>query len=307
MHHAIHGSLLAGCSGGLERPCRVVHPDIHALDEPLGDRDVIARDEDNLSEETLILGNLDDPLDEILTGLVGRVSLAGEEELYRTLRIVHDLVEPVKVGEQQGSTLVGCETAGESDCQDIITQSLVDGHDLSRRVVVAERRIGDDRLDPLDEFGFESLPGLPDLGIRNIVDTLETFPVIVMGGELRSEDFGMDLLPLLGSPSRIMHTIGHIADVKLFREITRIHVTEDLLADLTVEPGDANDVLRTVGGKGAHRETLVRIGSIDLSEGHHSLPINLQKLRIVADVLAEHALVESIVSRRHRGVGGEEG
>ena len=109
--------------------------------------------------------------------------------------------------------------------------------------MVAERRIGDDRLDPLDEFGFESLPGLPDLGIRNIVDTLETFPVIVMGGELRSEDFGMDLLPLLGSPGRIMHTIGHIADVKLFREITRIHVIEDLLADLTVEPGDAIDVL----------------------------------------------------------------
>ena len=69
------------------------------------------------------------------------MGLTREEELNRTFRIVHYLSKAVKVAEKQMCTLVGCETAGESYCEHIVTESFLDGHNLARRIVVGCSRI----------------------------------------------------------------------------------------------------------------------------------------------------------------------
>ncbi len=55
MHYAVHGCLLSRSSGSLERTCRVVHPYVNTLHKILGHSDVIVRNENNLSDETLLL------------------------------------------------------------------------------------------------------------------------------------------------------------------------------------------------------------------------------------------------------------
>ena len=136
MHYTVHRSLFSGRSGSLERSCRVVHPHIDTLYEIFCKSDVIVWNKDNFSDEFRSLGNVHNHLDEVLSGLVCRVSLSSEHKLYRTARIVDNLIEPVKVTEKQVSPLVGGKTPCETDCKDIVTESLLDGDNLARRIVV---------------------------------------------------------------------------------------------------------------------------------------------------------------------------
>ena len=45
------------------------------------------------------------------------MGLTREDELYRTFRIVYDLIETVQVAEKQMCSLIGGETAGKTDGQ----------------------------------------------------------------------------------------------------------------------------------------------------------------------------------------------
>jgi hypothetical protein len=60
------------------------------------------------------------------------VSLTCEEELYRLLRIVYDLIETVEITEKEMCSLICCETTCETDCKYIITESLLDCNHLLR-------------------------------------------------------------------------------------------------------------------------------------------------------------------------------
>ena len=292
MHDSVHRSLFAGCAGSFLGTRRVVHPDIHALDQALCQTDVIPGYEYDLADETVLFGYLHDPLDKVLPGLVGRMGLSGEEELDRTLGIVDYGVEPVKVGEQEGTSLVGGETTGESDGEHIVPEILLDGHDLAGRIMVAGRRIGDYLLHDLDQAGLEDLPGRPYFLIRDLVHPVEAGFVVLVGLEFWTEYLGVDLLPLGCRPCRIMYSVGHIADEEFLGEVAGIHPVEDILAHLTVEPRHSVDVLRKAGGEETHAELLVLVRSIRFSKGHHGLPVDLQSLGIMADILPEKTFVE---------------
>lgn len=61
---------------------------------------IIIFQEDNLTQELRTAGNLDDSLNQALTCTIVRVSLASEKELYRIVRVIHDLGQTIEVGEQ---------------------------------------------------------------------------------------------------------------------------------------------------------------------------------------------------------------
>ena len=109
--------------------------------------------------------------------------------------------------------------------------------------MIRDCRIREFLLHSIDESFLESLSGIPDVSIRYLVDTLEAFLVIMMCLELRSEYLRMNSLPFLGSPSRIVNPISHIADMQFLRQISRIHVRENFLAHLSVKHGHAIHIL----------------------------------------------------------------
>ena len=252
MHYAVHRSLLSGSAGCLLRTGRVVEPYVHALYEPLGQGDVVARNEYDLAEETRLLAYLDDLADEVLTCAVGRVGLACEHELNRMLRVVDYGVETVKVAEEQGRTLVGGETAGETYGEHVVAEVLLDLDDLARRIVAAEHRVGETFAYDSDELLLERQTGIPYFLIGDVVDAGEAAHIIVMGLEFRTEHLVVDGLPFLGAPGWIVDAVGHIAHVQLLRQIARVHIGEYLLADLAVKHGHAVDLLGDVGGQDAH-------------------------------------------------------
>ena len=88
--------------------------------------------------------------------------LPGEQELDGTFGIVDYSIKPVEIGKQEGTPLVGSETAGETYREYVIPEILLDGHDLAWRIVVAGCRIRDNFLDDLDKPFLQGLPRLPN-------------------------------------------------------------------------------------------------------------------------------------------------
>ena len=83
----------------LRATCRSVQPDIHTRNEATCQLHIIIFQEDNLTQELRTAGNLDDSLNQALTCTIVRVSLASEKELYRIVRVIHDLGQTIEVGE----------------------------------------------------------------------------------------------------------------------------------------------------------------------------------------------------------------
>ena len=84
--------------------------------------------------------------------------LAGEEELHGTLRVVHDGVEAVKVGEEQGCSLVGGETPSKTYCEHIGTHCLLYGDYLPGNVVRTHLRVVEPLVHIFEEFLLDEHP-----------------------------------------------------------------------------------------------------------------------------------------------------
>ena len=85
---AVLRGLHAAGAGRLQRPPRGVEPDVDALHQEAGDVHVVVLEEEDAAGGTR--GDrraLEDLLDELLAGLVGRMGLAGEDDLDRSLRV----------------------------------------------------------------------------------------------------------------------------------------------------------------------------------------------------------------------------
>ena len=107
-------------------------------------------------------------------------------------------------------------------------------------------------------------------------------------------------------PSWEVNTVCYIADVQLLLEVSRPHITEDILRYLSVQPRHTINLLREVASEYRHRETLVRIVRINLTEVDILIPSDAECIRIVRHILTNHRLRECIVSRRYRGVSCKE-
>src|SRR5690606_36789981 len=105
--------------GRLERVTWVVHPHIDAGHEVLRKAHLVILDERNASTEPRIPRLKVDLLDELLAALIGRVGLAGEDELDRALRVGQDPGQPIDLAEEQRRAPVRRETPGETEREDV--------------------------------------------------------------------------------------------------------------------------------------------------------------------------------------------
>ena len=107
--------LHAARPGGLERPARVVQPDVDAGDEVAGNPDVVVLEDEHATAEPVRAGPLEDLLDHLLAGPIGRVGLAGEDDLDRPSLVVRQQPgEALDVAEQQARPACRSRTVGRS-------------------------------------------------------------------------------------------------------------------------------------------------------------------------------------------------
>ena len=150
--------------GRLERPARVVEPDVHALDQVPGDPDVVVLEDEHPAAE-LGAARLR-PKMSWITPWPGRS--AGWALPAKTIWTGRSVVpqqarQPLQVGEQQRGALVGREPAREADRQDRRVEDLLELLERRRRLAVAgelaaQPAAGEDR-----ELQLLALVGLPQL------------------------------------------------------------------------------------------------------------------------------------------------
>ena len=96
------------------------------------------------------------------------MGLASKDDLNGSTRSVEEILQPFYILKDQGSTLVGGETAGKAQGQDILLKDWPD-RGLVPYVAVVGRKTG---AGEADELVLELLPCLPEDLIGDLVDLL---------------------------------------------------------------------------------------------------------------------------------------
>ncbi len=127
---AVESHLHAAGAAGLHGAERGVEPDIDPLHQMPGNLHVVIFNKNNSVAEALLVRGLHQLADQLLPLLVLGVGLAGEQDLYRHLRVIENPGKPVKVAQQQSAAFVGGKTPGETDGQHLGVEHLLGGGDF---------------------------------------------------------------------------------------------------------------------------------------------------------------------------------
>ena len=160
---AVLGRLHARRARRLERPARVVQPDVDALDEEPADAHVVVLEDEDAAAK---LGERERWKISWMTRCPGRSAgwaLPGEDDLDRAVRVPQQPRQPVDVGEQQTGALVRREPSGEADREDrgsraVSTSARTDGRLAVARELAAQPAAGEDR-----ELALLAQVGLPQV------------------------------------------------------------------------------------------------------------------------------------------------
>ena len=128
------------------------------------------------------------------------MSLTREEEEYWTLRVVHNLTQTIKVGEEQMCTLVCSETTAEANHQSIRVDTLKQRNHTCRITLVAQPCLCELLTDILDELLLQSHTSLPYLSVGHIIDSMPDLLVRLVKHEVLIEILIVEVAPLCCSP-----------------------------------------------------------------------------------------------------------
>ena len=108
--HAARSTCLPGAPGRVD-------PDVHPLDQVLGQQHVVVAEKDRVRARLRLPDEMHPFPDEGLSSLVRRMRLARDDELYRALRIGQETKQSLRIVQQQVRSLVGREAACKAQCQ----------------------------------------------------------------------------------------------------------------------------------------------------------------------------------------------
>ena len=116
----------------------------------------------------------------------------------------------------------------------------------------------------------------------------------------------MQQLPFLVRPGRVVHAVGHVADVRLLGEAAFVEVGEHLLRHTAVDAAHTVDLLRETAGEHTHRELVEGVAVVTAAVTHEGLPADVETLRVGGEVGAHQVLGEGVVAGGDGRVGGVE-
>ena len=170
---AVLRRLHARCPRRLERPARVVEPDVDALDQEAPDLHVVVLEDVDPAAQLRRARALEDLLDDPLARPVGRVGLAGEDDLDRALLVPQHPRQALDVAEQQPGPLVGREAPREADRQDVRVERRLELGQDRRRLAVARELAAQAAAREVGELALLAEVRLPQVAAG---DPLEALP-----------------------------------------------------------------------------------------------------------------------------------
>ena len=248
---------------------------------------------------------LDPLLDQGLSRLVGRMGLAGDDELHGPLRIGQQAQQPGGVVQEQVGPLVGREAPREAQCQGVGIEEML--RPLNR----LGRRAGGSQLPGQPLAGvFDKTLGwrrskFPKAGVGDAADVvLQVFhrpqPAVFSAG------FRPKLVRRRRVPARHVDAVGDVSDRHFVRRPARKERLEEMAADFAMQTADAIDRAAAADGQIGHVESLRRVVRVLAAQGQQVLELDADSLlRVAAEVLLDEGRGETVETGGHRRVGGE--
>ena len=257
-----------------------------------------------------VVGEADDLLDQLLAALVGRVRLAGDHELHRTLRVEQQALEALGVAEHQRQPLVRRDAAGEADGEHVGVERVVDPGELGRGRPALLPRLRQALAGVLDEAVAQHALGRPDLGGRDLVGDVEHGDRVVgvrVGAGTHAVVTGQ-VEDLAGHPGRGVHAVGDRGDRALVGVELRPQAAEHVAADVAVQLRDAVGALREAEAHDGHVEDR-RVAGLEVlgAERQDLVDRDAGAGVVAAEVLRDQVAREAVDAGRDRRVGGEHG
>ena len=137
----------------------------------------------------------------LLARLVGRMGLAGEDELHRPFGVVDQLGESIEMScRNKIGPLVGGEPPGEADRQRAGIEHVAGGFDRRFVFVAAAALAAEATADELDQPVLERVVRFPQFARIDVVDVLPDLRLAHRGLPLGPRVAVVELLHLLGEP-----------------------------------------------------------------------------------------------------------
>ena len=305
---AVEHGLHAAGAGGFLGSARVVEPDVDALDQVPGDVDVVVFDEHDAAGEARIVAQVGDLLDELLAGLVGRVGLAGEDELHRSLRVVDQLEQLVELAEEQVGSLVGGEAAGEADRQRAGVEHVAGGFDGGSSSWRRRQSRTHAAADEVQQPALQRVVRLPQLAGVDVVErSARSSGSLTVCLPVGAQVAVVELVHRIGEPAGDVDAVGDVADGDFFFDAPRPEVRPHAARDVAVQRADRVGPARELEADDGHAEGFVLVLRLDAAEAHQLRGRNAQRVAQRAQVLFDQSGVEAVVAGGHGRVGGEDG
>src|SRR5690606_26613158 len=164
VEHPVHRGLLAAGPRRLEGTAWVVEPDVDTARQRPPDGHVVVLDEVNAASEALVVGQPVDAGDQLLALVVGRMGLAGEHELHRSLEVREDRAEAIRVAEDERRALVGGETPSEADRERVGVEERLGARERARARLVAPELPREPTPQEAQALPLQGAPHLPQPG-----------------------------------------------------------------------------------------------------------------------------------------------
>ena len=297
----VDGRLHPRGPAGLQGPQRVVQPHVAAREQGAGHRNVVIGQEHDPVPHGGVVGELHQVLDHFLARIIGRVGLAGDDQLDGVLRVQQQRLEPGRVPQHQGQPLVSRHAPGEPDREHVRVQHRISPAQLRISRTAHLPRRPEATPDVLNQGRTQLAPQAPELGIIHAVDLVPTGGIHVGAAEVVcSEPAHLRI-----DPRRYVDAVGDGGDGDFGVVEAWPEPGEHLAGDHAVEFGHAVGPLRQAQAHDGHVEHRgVAAVVVFPAQVQDLLHRHVRGQAGVEEVPDLHGL-ETVDAGRDRGVGGE--
>src|SRR5205823_4792383 len=242
-------------------------------------------------------------LDKRVDVVVARMRVGGESKLNRAGGTVQQLVQAIFVGEKESPALVGSETSGKPDGENLGIENAIGRANGFGRFADALALSLDASAHELDQAQLQFLVRVPENGIGNIHDPA---PEIFVGKVFFpiAEILLVKHEKFRGQPGLGMNPVSYVSDGNFVRGDAGPDVFPEAATDFAVQFADAVGMPAQAQGQDRHAKW---VGGVDpgLAEREKFVEGQADFGGETAEIFAHHFARERIVSGWHRSVGGE--
>ena len=124
----------------------------------------------------------------------------------------------------------------------------------------------------VNQFVLHHHARLPDFFVGHVIDSLPNLGVGLVVEEVLIKMRSIEMFPLRSAPSGEVYTVGNVAHMAFFGEVTLPDGSEHLLGNLSVQPAHTVHLLRSIASEYRHTETFTLVARIVTSEVHQVVP-----------------------------------